>query len=645
MTAQETPPSDSDPPPKDQVQRFADLYPGGENYVGQAEIDPETGDKIRYWTRDSRNPEPGEDPVPLQVEDYRTHLAPGKVSLGVEPTLEDGTARFGVIDVDARELGDALAALERRVQDLDLPLVVLRSKRGGAHLTVFLEEPAPVDRLRDALIAWSKSLGIHHHCEYFPKPVGTHKWINLPYAGNHNLQYALWDGRTLDLEEFLALAESSRTALASLDHRAHAPADGYQDALTEALEAAQEETPEGDVVRDYPAPKDLWDEDKEIQERNKAAYGATLDLARDPKVGPHPALIEQLIRARLFHRFAVPADDDRHPFTDQELRQTIQSALRRLEREERQEEDDDPASLLVSAAELAQDPNLLEPPATVLPWIAWEARITLLAAREKHGKSWLAAHQAALGSRQGKSIVWLQEEFAGDVLRRFQDFGADLSNIDLLRRPFGSWEEFHTALEAADPDVVVVDTLATLVKNVADDVPETSQGEEWQAIFSTHFRRLADQGTGVVVVHHATKATGEYRGSTGIGAGADLILTMSKEEDEPNARHLDPVGRFHVPERRVLWTGSEYKEIPLEDDVGTSARRQVLDYVMDHPGASTNEIAQGVDLWRNAAVNARDALEAMGAIENQGQGTSHAWHATGKYDRALNPQSADAEVF
>jgi hypothetical protein len=72
------------------------------------------------------------------------------------------------------------------------------------------------------------------------------------------------------------------------------------------------------------------------------------------------------------------------------------------------------AGLVRRLADILASPNALRPPEPVVPRIAWAGRVTLLAAREKLGKTTLAAAAAAAVST---GSPWLNERVTpGDVL-------------------------------------------------------------------------------------------------------------------------------------------------------------------------------------------------------------------------------------
>jgi hypothetical protein len=141
-------------------------------------------------------------------------IAPAGASLGIIPIREDDTCFFGVVDVD--DDGVDHFELEAKIVAHSLPLVVCRSRSGGAHLFCFLREAVSAALMMDVLKKFRSVLGLEKNpngtpTEIFPKqakvPVGgTGNWINLPYLDHENTnRYAVTGQRALSLEEFLEL--------------------------------------------------------------------------------------------------------------------------------------------------------------------------------------------------------------------------------------------------------------------------------------------------------------------------------------------------------------------------------------------------------------------------------------------------------
>lgn len=148
---------------------------------------------------------------PVTIEIYDEHLD-GVRGMGVVPIRDDGTLSFGAIDIDVYDLD--LAALEKKIIDKSLPLVVCRTKSGGAHAYLFLKTPTPAGVIIKALRSWAHELG-YGKSEIFPKQefVSTAagsigNWINLPYfEANDTQRYAIKNGNPITFIDFLNYAK------------------------------------------------------------------------------------------------------------------------------------------------------------------------------------------------------------------------------------------------------------------------------------------------------------------------------------------------------------------------------------------------------------------------------------------------------
>jgi len=76
---------------------------------------------------------------------YQQHLE-GKISLGIVPITDKGNCRFGALDLDDHKKDknniqkfDYKTLLEK-IKFLKLPLTVCKSKSGGAHCYLFLDQ-------------------------------------------------------------------------------------------------------------------------------------------------------------------------------------------------------------------------------------------------------------------------------------------------------------------------------------------------------------------------------------------------------------------------------------------------------------------------------------------------------------------------
>ena len=145
-------------------------------------------------------------------EHWERHLS-GEQSIGIIPINEDNACRWGCIDIDQYNFDHK--ALIDKIQAAKLPLVVCRSKSGGAHIFFFFTEEILAGEFRDKASEIASYLGFGG-CEIFPKQeqvlvergdVGN--FINLPYFDSEQtMRYAVKEnGKNAKLTEFLTLVK------------------------------------------------------------------------------------------------------------------------------------------------------------------------------------------------------------------------------------------------------------------------------------------------------------------------------------------------------------------------------------------------------------------------------------------------------
>jgi hypothetical protein len=141
------------------------------------------------------------------------HLSGKGNGLGIIPINEDNMCKWGCIDIDQYPFDHKL--LIEKIRRLKLPLVVCRSKSGGAHCFLFSKDWVEARDMQKALQHMSAALG-YGESEIFPKQIKLHldrgdvgNFLNLPYYDHENgLRYAfLDDGTSASIEEFFDLYE------------------------------------------------------------------------------------------------------------------------------------------------------------------------------------------------------------------------------------------------------------------------------------------------------------------------------------------------------------------------------------------------------------------------------------------------------
>jgi hypothetical protein len=160
--------------------------------------------------------------APPNLELWNGHLN-GVYGIGIVPIRDDATCVWGAIDIDLDKEPN-LTVLAKQVHTLELPLIVCRSKSGGAHLYLFCSEPVPAQLLRGKLMEWCVALG-YSGVEVFPKqtrlagPRDFGNWINMPYFGGADTaRYAIDDaGRPLSVHEFLDLTDMLAVTASELE--------------------------------------------------------------------------------------------------------------------------------------------------------------------------------------------------------------------------------------------------------------------------------------------------------------------------------------------------------------------------------------------------------------------------------------------
>ena len=151
--------------------------------------------------------------------EWANHLS-GKQGIGVIPIDDNNECSFAALDIDIYDL--SFDDLEAKLNKFKMPLVLCRTKSGGAHLYLFLKEPAPAIDVRERITQWAIALGFPG-VEVFPKqdyhagPEDVGNWINMPYFdASRTTRYCIRDGKALTVDEFIDYAHSKQVVLDDL---------------------------------------------------------------------------------------------------------------------------------------------------------------------------------------------------------------------------------------------------------------------------------------------------------------------------------------------------------------------------------------------------------------------------------------------
>ena len=180
----------------DDRKKFIEIFTGLERAYGQTQSRSknESGKlEAKSWIEKE----------PLTEQKWMDHLDGKEPSLGIIPIKDDNTCTWGAIDIDTYD-GFDHKKLIKTIAEKKLPLVVCKSKSGGAHIFLFVKQSCSAKDMQMKLAEIAAWIG-YGESEVFPKQIelnskGTGNFLNLPY--NHPeypTRYALNDnGDALD---------------------------------------------------------------------------------------------------------------------------------------------------------------------------------------------------------------------------------------------------------------------------------------------------------------------------------------------------------------------------------------------------------------------------------------------------------------
>ena len=190
------------------IEKFASIFVGLEEAYGTYEIQKQQANgKSTGQARIIRDPR--------TLDTWKGHLTGQGHSVGIIPINSENMCKWGCIDIDQYNFNHK--ELIDRIKDLKLPLVVCRSKSGGAHIFLFSKEWISAKEMQDTLNSISAGLGFSGS-EIFPKQIKLNlergdigNFLNMPYFKlEKGLRYAFKeDGTAASLDEFIKLYEDN----------------------------------------------------------------------------------------------------------------------------------------------------------------------------------------------------------------------------------------------------------------------------------------------------------------------------------------------------------------------------------------------------------------------------------------------------
>jgi hypothetical protein len=288
----------------------------------------------------------------------------------------------------------------------------------------------------------------------------------------------------------------------------------------------------------------------------------------------------------------------------------------------------------LSLAEIFQSPELLEPPTPLIPYLAYEGRVTLLAAAPKAGKSTILSQAVSAYSTgepflgqpvgdAGLTLWYTIDEPLADTARRFAAFNAKPDVIVVCALP-PSAKEMSSAVREYDARVVVVDVLGELM--AAANLENDRDALPMAAFLRPYVDVARASGAALVLLHHTNKA-GEYRGTTQLGGSVDGILTLRSRsfahdaipdvetDSEDGMRTLEGRTRWGRVFQRLSFDGVRYgvKDAPLPLNV-----RALRAYSEGHATSAT-QLSQSLGVRKGEALKVTQKLVEQDCLKRDGK--------------------------
>jgi len=223
---------------------------------------------------------------------------------------------------------------------------------------------------------------------------------------------------------------------------------------------------------------------------------------------------------------------------------------------------------LIGLGDILYDKTIREKPDPVGRWISFRKKTTLLGAREKGGKTTFSFYDSlyAMLKRELKVMYVLGHTENQQEEMKIMSMEAGLVGLDrkklnaMFRLSVGtalpsSWNELFDQIDEFHPDMLVLDTLTSVLNACHDvDAPDTSEAEKWEAIMSPITQITEEMDMGTIIVHHTTKANmEEFRGSTGIAASATYCTLITYKSRMSMDRRVVSYGRAGCPIPREMY--------------------------------------------------------------------------------------------
>jgi hypothetical protein len=160
------------------IEKFINIFEGLERAYGQfKKNDKKLSVKVegRPWIEHK----------PITKQLWENHLNGVGNRLGIFPLKDDGTCKWGAIDIDVNNYD--YESLLQKIRKLKLPLIMFRSKSGRAHVYMFMKQFTSAEEVQLVMKKFAGKLGLANILDrVYPMQTSLAdkkdgSWLNMPY--------------------------------------------------------------------------------------------------------------------------------------------------------------------------------------------------------------------------------------------------------------------------------------------------------------------------------------------------------------------------------------------------------------------------------------------------------------------------------
>tara|TARA_R110000737_G_scaffold34219_2_gene52626 strand:- start:2811 stop:4349 length:1539 start_codon:yes stop_codon:yes gene_type:complete len=192
-----------------ELEKFINIFEGLNSAYGQTVKTDQFSEKGKHKTKSFTI----SNPVTKKL--WEEHLKGSDPGLGIVPINKENKCKWGCIDIDTYPFDHKKFII--KLKEKNVPMIVCRSKSGGAHAFLFTKQFVPAAVMRAKLKIIASAMGFAS-AEIFPKQDyirvdrgDTGSFLNLPYhASERTVRYAYGvEANVLTLEEFFEVHENT----------------------------------------------------------------------------------------------------------------------------------------------------------------------------------------------------------------------------------------------------------------------------------------------------------------------------------------------------------------------------------------------------------------------------------------------------